>query len=282
VFITDEDDCSASDDAAFDSTAPPEGGCRCFEMGVTCDAGGCFPNEASPYVHPVERYYEFFSSLKPPGQLFVAAVSAPLPEDGIVETTIDGQGNCALVPTCTPAGASDGAYPTVRIADLVRRFDDNGVVLADEEPPGICGTDFHGALRRLGERWGVDLAPICLREPPVSADSGAPIVHPDEAVCVGTEYNPGVSRDLPRCVFEEAAPVACVVDLFDPYPSPGVVRNAPCWYLCDAGSTGWCQHRWSFRTCRERTCAPDVPAPRDTEDCLACLTCSPGDGGTCP
>jgi len=206
VFITDEDDCSAADDAAFDSTAPTEGGCRCFELGVECDATGCAPNEDSPYLHPVRRYYDFFSYLKPRGLVLLATVSGPWEEGATVETITDGTGNCALVPSCAgPAG--DGAFPAVRIAHLVRLFEDDGTVLSDEDSAGLCGDDFPGALRRIGEDAG-EWTIKCIGEPLIAV-SGAPIVHPDEAVCVATEYNDDVPRELPRCVFESEPPVAC-------------------------------------------------------------------------
>ena len=268
VFITDEDDCSASSDVVFDPDLPTEGGCRCFDLGVTCTASGCEPNEESTVVHPVQRYYDFLSRLKPAGRVIVGAVTGPFAPGAIVDTTTDAQGNCVLVPSCTRD--TEAGFPAVRIADLVRRFAEYGVMLSDDDGAGICGDDYSPVLARLGGYHGGHAAG-CISEPLVRAD-GAIVEEPADAICVVTEVNDDGRRDLQRCVFMGAAPLACPYD-----ESPGAVVEAPCWYLCDEGPAelGGCEYRWMMRTCREPTCAPYVAARPYTDDCINCLTCDP-------
>ena len=144
VFITDEDDCSASDAQLFDPqntglTDPlgPWTSFRCFEFGVTCDCGGkpctrtttgvrtnCAPASASLYLHKIEDYVTFFQGLKKtrdgkpnPARVIMAAIAGPF--TGTVQTEM--VANIPnLKPSCYLGNAT--ADPAVRIKALVHAF----------------------------------------------------------------------------------------------------------------------------------------------------------------
>ena len=145
VFITDEDDCSASNPQLFDTqntglTDPlgPWTSFRCFEFGVTCQCGGkkctrttagtrtnCVPTSAgSLYLHKIENYITFFKNLKKtndnkpnPKRLLMAAIAGPF--SGTVQTEM-----VANVPTLKPSCFMGNytADPAVRIKALVHAF----------------------------------------------------------------------------------------------------------------------------------------------------------------
>jgi len=267
VFVTDEDDCSAKTDAAFEADVATEGGCRCFDLGVVCTADGCEPAEDGDYLHSVQGYSDFFGTVRPENRLILGAVTGPFEPGGTVETTTDPGGDCVLVPSCTRG--AEGASPAVRIGDLVRRFGENGLVLADhDDGAGICGDGLPTVLRRLRE-FGFDRRGECMGEPLLDPSTGALLEDPLTAACVVTEVSGDQQRDLPRCAFEGAPPVTCP----DYQESPGQVTNAPCWYLCDAGED--CLFRWMPRWCRESSCSPWIMPRPGTDDWFLCLTCDP-------
>ena len=150
VYLSDEDDCSASSDLLFDTSRVglndplgPLTSFRCFEFGVTCDINdrfkkglrkGCVPAKKSAYMHPVERYLKQLKQLKPAGQVVVSAIAGP---DSPVEVTAQGT-YPALASSCK---STDGqAFPAVRLSHLVKAFGKRGAVRS------ICDSDFSPAL----------------------------------------------------------------------------------------------------------------------------------------
>ena len=158
IFVTDEDDCSASISQLFDPsqqglTDPlgPLTSFRCFEFGVQCECakGKCDRNTTGPrkncvpggkYMHKVENFITFFKNLKKtpdgkpnPRRVLMAAIAGPTER---VEVGVDGT-NPTLKPSCQ---TSEGfAVPAVRIKALVHEFareltaDQLATVRADEK-----------------------------------------------------------------------------------------------------------------------------------------------------
>ena len=296
VFLGDEDDCSASDPDFFDPTqnsaSEPLGyfsGFRCFEFGVECEepilrTGGqalhaCAPDPASAYLHPIESYRDFFSALRPHGLMLLTAITGPYRAGDVVHTERSGEGP-VVNPSCQGAGDSS-AYPAIRIHDLVRRFESDGLVLADETDAGICGDDLGPALQRIGEAIRGRVSPGCLLRPLVRADDRGdpqPVDSPEEASCAVTETVSGTTITRERCAFESEAPTACSAA----EASPGALASSssvPCWYLCDAGppSAGGCAYRWEIRFCRDAACQELPPDPADVRVTAECQSCEPGE-----
>ncbi len=158
VFITDEDDCSAVKTELFDITDTDLGpftSFRCTAYGLTCDQDlqevgvktNCEPG--LDWLHKVDDYAPFFTQLKPPGGLILAAIAGPTePVEVLKEDDL-----FSLKESCkTPAAGT--AVPAIRIRALVEHpalvqqghqglFNPGGV--------NICSPNFLPAMKLLGE-----------------------------------------------------------------------------------------------------------------------------------
>jgi len=141
VFVTDEDDCSASSGELFadptaglDSPLGPRTSFRCFEFGVVCDGdqprvfgekSGCRPRDDSPYLTPIESYRDFLAGLKPdPSLVMVTGMYAP-PTPVVVgqePTGVVRPDFPALQPTCVAPATGVEATPAIRLDALVQQF----------------------------------------------------------------------------------------------------------------------------------------------------------------
>ena len=196
VFITDEDDCSASNNeifkVGFDPKSPICIGCffRCFNHGVECDVNGhtlgprknCKPESTGKYLHKLDRYIEFFSKLKKtpegkpdPGRVIMAAIAGPT--SPVIVGPYNNHAN--LQPSCTTTLGE--ARPAIRIEALVHTFapqvldseiaagvpyfvDDKGVK-REETLTSICEPSFSKPLERLGQSIVATLRAMCLKQP---------------------------------------------------------------------------------------------------------------------
>ena len=142
AFITDEDDCSGSNQKLYDPsqqglTDPlgPLSSFRCFEFGVKCQCKGsakcdrftqgprinCVPG--GNYLHKVDNFISFFANLKKtpagkphPQRVIMSAIIGPTDK---VEVGVDGS-SPVLKPSCqTSAGF---AVPGIRLKYLVHAF----------------------------------------------------------------------------------------------------------------------------------------------------------------
>jgi len=294
VFLGDEDDCSAFDRSLFSGRDNFD----CFLHGVVCDQPidaeasqeltGCRPHEESEYLYPVQRYHDFFSTLRPAGRLVLAAIAGPHMAGDAVRTAGQGQlvPSCTAPESCQPANLDEcqSAAPAIRIHDLVRRFGDNGVILSDFDEQGICADDYGPALARVGELIGYHIEKRCIEAPLVHKASAGParITDPTQAVCsvsdvLKQEGEPDYSVPLEQCRFaDDTEVVACPPR----DASPGTLAKDaghPCWYVCDAGPAeeGGCEFRWEMRLCRDPGCDPKTPATAGTDSCVQCVTCDP-------
>jgi uncharacterized protein YfcZ (UPF0381/DUF406 family) len=142
VFVTDEDDCSASTDQLFDntqtridSTLGPFTSFRCFEFGVTCDINrrlhqglrqDCHPRAAdgTALLYPIRRYRDALLQRKDPGRIVMMALAGPL-EDLEAPSAVVGRDDYdqpMLVPSCSSARGQ--AVPAIRLWHLVQHFTD--------------------------------------------------------------------------------------------------------------------------------------------------------------
>jgi hypothetical protein len=157
VFLTDEDDCSASDPAmlfdpapALDSPSSPLGpfaSFRCTRFGLTCDGGppssagaktGCAPREGSLVAH-TDAYVAFLTAIKDPSATMITVV-AGAPSPVIVVPT--GSGGLRLSNAClSDLGIAD---PAVRLARFAGSFPNHAV-------SSICDGDDAQAVFSLGD-----------------------------------------------------------------------------------------------------------------------------------
>ena len=142
IYITDEDDCSASNPGLYDPSQQglsdplgPLTSFRCFEFGVQCECPGaskCLRTTLGPrkncvpggkYLHKVDDFITYFKKLKKtvdgkpnPGRVLMAAIAGPTDR---VEVGLDGQ-----VPTLKPSCQTSQGYavPAIRIKALVHAF----------------------------------------------------------------------------------------------------------------------------------------------------------------
>lgn len=137
VYLTDEDDCSVSDDRMF-----AEGEETLGSLATRCAMHG-------ELLHPVERYVEAFRGLRPeePDMVVVSAIVG-IPTDGSWNPGdpiqgladlqhLDPNDEGQLSPICDNHLGT--AYPPVRIAELIAAFGENGIM------GSICNPDFFSA-----------------------------------------------------------------------------------------------------------------------------------------
>lgn len=282
IFLSDADDCSATDGAVFDpsqtaldSELGPLTKYRCFEFGATCDQvidrtgtqtlTGCRSktvddvggDPADLYLVPIEEYSDFFSLLRPAGGVVLSAITGPFGPGDSVTTGANMSMIPFVEPICTGPAGGDSAVPPIRTHELVRSFGSSGVVLSDlNAQAGICTDDFGPALSAIGDAVrGRHPAGHCIdaRLFRMTDEGPAPITDGTQASCSVTEVtNPGAENEtrleIERCEFDGGAPAPCP----SASTSPGTLTGAsagPCWYVCDSGSPaeGGCEHGWQLR-----------------------------------
>jgi len=199
VYLSDEDDCSASSPSLFDpsqqSLGDPLGpltSFRCFEFGVTCDVNGraktgprkgCVPAKKSKYLHPVDRYLTQLKQLKPAGQVVVSAIVGPASP---VSVTHSGS-YPSLAPSCKSAAGQ--AYPAVRMSHLVKAFGKRGAVSS------ICDSDFSPAMDVLANLVTTQTQlSWCLPYDPTDTDPSTKQVIEGDCMVVGSK-----AGKIPAC-----------------------------------------------------------------------------------
>lgn len=210
VFLTDEDDCSASDaalfdpDPALDAVASPLGplSFRCTEYGIMCDGepigrtaaeysppGTCAPRADSPYVRHPEEYVEFLRALKPnPARLLVGGIIGNATP---VTVTVDAAGKPELAPSCSEVGAGEAA-PAVRLSWFLSQF-------ATSSEESICQNDYTNGVVRIAGRLQDLIGHLCL-DGAIVDDPATP-----ERDCEAFELVGGVETPLPDCATDGAA-----------------------------------------------------------------------------
>lgn len=217
VFVTDEDDCSASDPTLF--TDPYADACselgvitsyRCFEHGVKCHDGkgarafgerrNCRPDDSSPYVTPVSGFAEFLKSLKQhPGQVIVAGIyGKPHHVKAIPDERVTWVTTPRLANVCGTTGAEGtGATPAIRMNGLMAEFGGRA------SQSSICESELSWAMRDVGlvTRGAAKRSP-CLRGALFDADKSAMGIQPACRVEVASDV---ATDELPACPTADGA-----------------------------------------------------------------------------
>ncbi len=166
VFVTDEDDCSASNPNLFDNTQTdindtlgPLTSYRCFEFGVTCDIDSrtaqglrqeCRPrDDSAALLYPIQRYRDLLLGLKEPGRIVVMALAGPVTmnNQGVsVMVGLDEYSQPELQTSCS--SERGGAVPAIRLHSFVQYF--NGGADMDTAYRSICDSEYNQTAETLG------------------------------------------------------------------------------------------------------------------------------------
>lgn len=162
VYVTDEDDCSASDDAIFAGT--PDARERFGPYGRRCA-------ENPDSLHPISRYVNAFKALAldRAGDVIVAAITGvpddltenprdvdfdALLADPRMQYRPDPDEETQLAPACNFGGVGS-AIPARRIVEVVRDFGEDGNAII----ASICQPDLSPTLRAIAELVSERLCP---------------------------------------------------------------------------------------------------------------------------
>ena len=154
IFLTDEEDCSASDPELYSADGDTYRG----NLNLRCYS---YPDA----LHPVERYIEGFAALRAsrPESLVVAAIAGVPPHlvadpdaisyrgilsDPDMREMVDPADPNRLRPSCNVPGRGL-AFPPRRIVETVAAFGDRGIVQS------ICQEDFSPVIRVIADRLAV-------------------------------------------------------------------------------------------------------------------------------
>jgi len=213
VFITDEDDCSATPelfDTSQNSPDDPLGplsSFRCFDLGVVCDPDtprepgvktGCAPREDSPYFHHVRDYVDFFRSLKADPEMVIVAGIIGDPSPVVVGGAMD------LMPSCETSTGS--ATPAIRMSAFLDGFPGRSTETT------ICDEDLSEALALVAEGFEPLQPTRC-----VDAALAEPI-QCEVADVVNFGLEDQLEVPLPHCDRADGA----------------AATNQPCWLLSDS------------------------------------------------
>lgn len=218
VFVTDEDDCTATDSTLFSdpyadvcSELGPITSYRCFEHGVDCHDGlgsralgerrYCRPDESGRYMQSVAGFADALKRLKAhPGQVMVAGIyGKPNQITAIPDERLEAYQTPRLANVCNPTTRDkegDGATPAVRMNALMAAFGGRA------SHSSICENELAWAMRDAGliARDVATRSP-CLRGALVDSDTATPGVQPSCRVDVVRGF--GTSREtrerIPPC-----------------------------------------------------------------------------------
>jgi hypothetical protein len=193
VFVTDEDDCSATSSELFGyayadacSELGPITSYRCFEHGVKCHDGkgsrafgerdNCRPDESSRYVESVSTFADSLKRVKKhPGQVIVAGIyGKPNHVSAIPDERITSYTTPRLESVCGPSSKEgSGATPAVRMNALMAAFGGRA------SQSSICEDELSWAMRDVGlVTRGVATRSHCLRGALIDVDAEASGIQP--------------------------------------------------------------------------------------------------------
>ena len=230
VYVTDEDDCSASpqtdlffNDATSTQKYGPLDSFRCTQWGIECNGAlvppmstptpftGCVsapnPMDQGPgKLIDISKYINFFT--KPasqggvkvdPNDVILVSISAPQDPVGVSITNM----NCPAPATSCPilnhscVAASNNAFfgdPAVRINTVIRSAKHSNVT-------SICDTDYTSAINALGQLIISQIGVGCLNAPVANRTDAAGNLVPDCSVEDVTSNPDGTTTitEIPSC-----------------------------------------------------------------------------------
>ena len=183
VWVTDEDDCSASDPQTLFNPDPnldninsalgPLSSFRCFEFGITCDVNdrtvagprhNCVPrDDAGALLHPVSRYTAFFEALKDPEWFLAAAIAGPVGDT--VNVSLDNLSRPKVDFSCMDAvNSNEGGTPAIRIQAVVGAFNTPDA-MDSWAFSSVCSTDYTPVLNGVAAKAAGVFGGVCIDAP---------------------------------------------------------------------------------------------------------------------
>ncbi|HUS32431.1 MAG TPA: hypothetical protein VMZ53_28215 [Kofleriaceae bacterium] len=217
VFVTDEDDCSATDGGLL-FTEPYSDACsdlgtltsyRCFEHGVRCydgkgsrafgDRENCHPDETSAYVESVAKFADYLKALKRnPAQVVVAGIyGKPNHVSTVPDEKITSYTQPRLANVCGTGGfEGTGATPAIRMNALLAKFGGRA------SQSSICDSELSWAMRDVGlVTRDAATRSRCLRGALLDIDAATAGVQPACRVVVARDVGTRLDKqtELPPC-----------------------------------------------------------------------------------
>ncbi len=259
VIITDEDDCSVTDNGIFDPMLDGSGEVtkfRCFEQGVICggddvrlegEYSGCEPKPDSPFMPDTARYATFLSDLKIDPKNVV--VTGMIGTASLIEVQVNVNDQPQLVPACSD-DLGDPTYPAVRLQSFLGEA-------GGGELSSLCGDSPLDALSGTARTLRKTLGTHCLDGDLLDVDPDTAGLQPD---ChVYDQYPDGSRMALPQCS--------------SPY-RPGASTRVPC-YAIKTGPAecgDFMPHQLALQVWRG---AWDAPQPSGAHTIGECLVATP-------
>ena len=240
IILADEDDCSASNPAVFDTgntalmgTLGPLASFRCTEFGITCDEGNlartagsytnCRPRADSPYIRNPDDYAAFLKGVKADPNLIIVAGIIGNPEP--VRVKLNTKNEPELEKSCAdPNAMNSAADPGVRLKAFLDKFPNRNTLTS------ICNNDLTPALVKIAENLARVIGNPCLEGniDPTDINETAPGIQIECSVqdvrYPNTEQE--TSKTIRRCQMDN-----------ETTPTPGQAH--PCWYVkTDASCNG--------------------------------------------
>nr|HEX4316354.1 hypothetical protein [Kofleriaceae bacterium] len=237
IILGDEDDCSMAhtgdfltDNASIDGQLGPLESFRCTRFGVTCDQGGttpdemnqigakgqCHSNEDKTYLTDVQRYVDFFHSVKTdPNSVIVADIGGPSTPVATETRTINGQAQPALAHSCNytdPMGGLEVADPTVRVSQFINAFPNRSTFQT------ICTDDLSDGLTLIAQLLKSVVGSPCIDGVLADVDPNTP--GPQYDCSVSDVTDPG-KADQTESIIPEC----------DNQTSPDSSSSFPCWAI---------------------------------------------------
>ena len=205
IFLTDEDDCSASSTSMFMNNAAlgPLESFRCTRFGVTCEVGGrtpdemnqvgekggCGPSASSDLLDDVVRHGDFLHALKSDDRrVVVGAIGGPSTPIAVELRSPPGGGTPmpALEHVC--AQEPVGADPAVRLQAFVDSFQERSAVTP------ICSRDLSGSLTPIANVLRRAMGSPCVDVALADIDPATEGLQVD---CLVSDLTPGPSAIAP-------------------------------------------------------------------------------------
>lgn len=233
IFISDEDDCTASNPRVYDPNPSftgelgPLADFRCFEWGWECDQGtlsrtaagtysNCRPRTNSPYLRHPDELVGILKGLKDdPEKIIVATLMGPMPAPpDAVRVSINSNGVAVVAPSCTNGGQN--AFPMPRLLHFANAFPDRNTFYS------LCNNDLSAGLTLVAQLIRRAFGNFCFESNVDQTDLDPAQPGLQLQCAVSDVTNPGKANAA-----ETAIPACRMAN--DTTPDPSSAQ--PCWYV---------------------------------------------------